>query len=245
MKNIFLLILLFFLFSTIIYAQQKRALIIAVGDYDYASTRWRPINSIKDIPIIEAALLSQGFNASDIAVVKNEEADKDGIISALLKLQNETEPGDMVFIHFSGHGQQIQDDNGDEVDGMDEAMIPIDARSKFEEGVYEGENHLRDDEFAEILTNIRREAGPNGSVLVIIDACHSGTGTRGDAVARGTDEVFAEPGYKPTVKNASNENFGVFLQGHDLAPMVSFYGAAAHQLNYEYKINDSTRVGSL
>ncbi|PLW94538.1 MAG: hypothetical protein C0592_02480 [Marinilabiliales bacterium] len=195
------------------------------------------------MPIIQNALISQGFEESGINVVTN--ADKAGIIAAFEKLLSETREGDMVFIHFSGHGQQIQDDNGDEVDGLDEAMIPIDAKERYEEGVYEGENHFRDDEFAEILTNIRRKAGPNGSVLVVIDACHSGTGTRGDAVARGTDVAFTEPGYTSTVNNAQNEQFGLLLEDENLAPMMSFYGASAHQLNYEYKINDSTRIGSL
>jgi hypothetical protein len=76
MKRIVVVSVLLIAFFTV-FAQQKRALIIAVGDYDYATTRWRPINSLKDVPIIKAALLTQGFEESKISVLTNQNADKD------------------------------------------------------------------------------------------------------------------------------------------------------------------------
>ena len=41
------------------------------------------------------------------------------------------------------------DDNGDEEDGLDEALIPYDAQFWYAPGEYEGQNHLRDDELGE------------------------------------------------------------------------------------------------
>jgi len=37
-----------------------------------------------------------------------------------------SQPGDTVFVFFSGHGTQIPDDNGDETDQLDEVLLPHD-----------------------------------------------------------------------------------------------------------------------
>ncbi|HPI31122.1 MAG TPA: caspase family protein [Bacteroidales bacterium] len=226
-------------------AQNKRALVIAVGDYNYATTRWRPISSAQDVPLIKNALLTQGFKEADIRLLQDKDADKAGIVKAFDDLAANTHPGDVVFVHFSGHGQQIEDNDGDEIDGFDEALIPVNAHQFFKKDVYEGENHLRDDEFGKLLNTVREKAGPKGNVMVVVDACHSGTSTRGENNTRGTSEVFASPGYKPADNKAAPENYGVYTEDDKLAPMACFYGASAHQLNYEYKVNDSTYVGSL
>ena len=75
----------------------------------------------------------------------NEEATKDAIKQAFNRLCEDTEPGDYVFLHFSCHGQQMMDLNGDEEDGLDEALIPYDALFWYLPEMYEGENHLCDD----------------------------------------------------------------------------------------------------
>ncbi|MBD0259733.1 MAG: caspase family protein, partial [Cytophagales bacterium] len=86
----------------------------------------------------------------------------------------------VVFLHFTGHGQQIVDDNDDETDGFDEALIPIDAPYNYRQKGYHGENHLRDDEFGRLLDRMRRKVGTAGEVIFTIDACHSGSVTRGE-----------------------------------------------------------------
>ncbi|MBS4012135.1 MAG: caspase family protein [Bacteroidetes bacterium] len=225
------------------FSQQKRALIIANGSYDFQLTKWSPISSANDVPIIKEALISQGFKDLDIEVVMD--ADKSTMKRAFEDLIKKTKKGDVVYFHFSGHGQQIQDDNGDEVDGYDEALIPIDAHLRFTPGVYEGENHFRDDLLGEYLEQIRKNAGPSGNVLVVIDACHSGTSTRGEAKSRGTEVLFQAPDYKPIILAEQSNQFGLYIEREDLAPMACFYGAASHQLNYEYKKGDNLYVGSL
>jgi hypothetical protein len=41
----------------------------------------------------------------------------------------------LYIFNSSGHGQQIQDDNGDELDGYDEALIPYDAAAMLRSGI--------------------------------------------------------------------------------------------------------------
>jgi hypothetical protein len=213
----------------------KRAIIIAIGDYDEA-TGWKDISSINDIPLIEGALSKQGF--SDFIIKRNEEATKAGILQAFDEMKARSNPGDILVVHFSSHGQQIYDNNRDEIDGYDEAIVAYGAPAAYEEG-YEGENHLRDEELGNKLDELRQQLGKDGDVLVIVDACHSGTATRGNAVARGGKKPLAPAGYKP---NKSDEKeVGMFEKSSaasrgsaSLAPMVVISAARADELNYEY-----------
>lgn len=225
---------------------QKWALIVAIGEYP-ESGGWTQISSANDIPLIQGSLVSQGFPEENILVIRDGEATKTGIIEALNThlLENVSE-GDIAFVHFSSHGQQIFDDNGDEIDGYDEAIVPYNAGVSYEEGVYEGEHHFRDDELGEIFDRIRERLGSGGSMLSVVDACHSGTATRGFARARGSKTLMEPADYvpPPAVKGAEQAFFGV-SPDTDLAPMVVISGASASELNYEVQDAEGNGMGSL
>jgi hypothetical protein len=68
-----------------------------------------------------------------------------------------------VAFYYSGHGSQVTDASGDEADGWDEVLCP-----------YDWPKYVSDDDFRVILA----KAKPGVTLDVIIDACHSGTGTR-------------------------------------------------------------------
>ena len=127
----------------------KRALIIGIGTYPDESG-WSTISGDKDIAIVEKTLLANGFKQDDIAVLANSQATHDAIVHSFETLVQSSQKGDIVYIHFSGHGQLITDTNGDEPNGFDESWIPYDARKVFTKGIYEGENHLVDDQLNEI-----------------------------------------------------------------------------------------------
>src|SRR5690606_15072692 len=112
MKRLFLLGIAIFSFQFSIAA--KYALIIAIGDYP-AKTGWSPISSVNDVSLIKTALLGQGFSEDNIQVLINEQATREGILSSIKALQAKIAPGDIVVIHYSGHGQQIFDDNNEEI----------------------------------------------------------------------------------------------------------------------------------
>jgi len=181
------LILIFFLIQlTIISSGQspeKHALIIAVGDYPQ-ETGWMDISSLNDVPLIQGALVQQGFDVNNITLLVDAQATKKGIIDAFDKFESTVNKGDVLVIHYSGHGQQVMDKGRkDEVDGLDESLVPYDAPVRYKKGEYEGENHLTDDEMNNFLSGLQEKLGPDGNILVILDACHSGTGTRGLAKA--------------------------------------------------------------
>lgn len=173
-------------------AQTKRAFIIGLGQQQDKS--WAKIHGDNDVLYVKTMLERVGYEEIDTLV--NKQATKEGIVAGFQKLANKCNNGDMVYIHFSGHGQQVTDVNGDEEDGWDEAWVPYDAFFRYDEQKYKGENHLIDDEINLLLTNIKEKIGSRGTMLVVIDACHSAHATSGidtDGAIRGARDRFVIP----------------------------------------------------
>ena len=175
------------LFSLSVTAQTKRALVIGLGEQQ--DKAWNKINGDKDVPFVQAMLKNAGFKS--VTTLVNRQATKVGIVRAFKRMTASCKHGDVVYIHYSGHGQQMTDVHNDERDGLDECWIPYDACRKAS-ATYHGEKHLTDDELNVYLNVIRNKIGARGKLLVVIDACHSGDGTRGDddEVVRGVEDTL-------------------------------------------------------
>ena len=160
---------------------QKRALLIGISEYspDY---EWNAISGTNDIDLIKDVL--KGFSIREL---RNKDATYDNIIKEFERLIKQSKPADIVYIHFSGHGQPVEDYDGDENDGWDESFVPYDAGNKYIPGVYEGDKHLVDDTLNQLLDRLRQKLGPKGYVYVVVDACHAGEQFRGE------DEEYAPP----------------------------------------------------
>eukprot|EP01053_Blabericola_migrator_P008262 Blabericola_migrator_1__8261@NODE_4283_length_1241_cov_9_788756_g2645_i0_p1_GENE_NODE_4283_length_1241_cov_9_788756_g2645_i0NODE_4283_length_1241_cov_9_788756_g2645_i0_p1_ORF_typecomplete_len293_score26_86Peptidase_C14/PF00656_22/1_9e48Raptor_N/PF14538_6/0_0013Raptor_N/PF14538_6/1_5e03Peptidase_C13/PF01650_18/0_043CHAT/PF12770_7/0_079_NODE_4283_length_1241_cov_9_788756_g2645_i01651043 len=80
-------------------------------------------------------------------------------------LTQNAQPGDVLYLHYSGHGIQTPtEDTQYELDGLDECILPLD---------YEAAGMLRDDDLNEHLV----QRIPHGVRLVcLMDCCHSGSG---------------------------------------------------------------------
>ena len=175
------------LLSLSVTAQTKRALVIGLGEQQ--DKAWNKINGDKDVPFVQAMLKNAGFKS--VMTLVNRQATKTGIVGAFKRMTASCKHGDVVYIHYSGHGQQMTDVHNDEGDGLDECWIPYDACRKAS-ATYHGEKHLTDDELNVYLNAIRNKIGAKGKLLVVIDACHSGDGTRGedDEIVRGVEDTL-------------------------------------------------------
>lgn len=175
--------------STAVSAQTRRALVIGIGQQE--DKGWGKINGDRDVPFVEEMLTNAKFKTGNVKKLVNQQATKAAIVSAFKSLASLSKRGDMVYVHFSGHGQQMKDVHNDEKDGLDECWIPYDAYRKPCKKD-KGEKHLTDDEVNYYLNAIRDKIGDTGKMLVVIDACHSGDATRGDEdeVVRGVEDVF-------------------------------------------------------
>ena len=237
MKIIFTFLLLLF-FSTTVVAE-KYALIVAVGNYEDA-TGWTKINAVNDVPLIEQALLSQAFKSQNIYTLIDGEATRVGILNKIKALQKQLAKGDILVVHFSMHGQQIFDTNGDEIDDLDESLVPYDAKVAYSD-TYQGQNHIRDDELGVVITSLRNTLGADGQLLFMLDSCHSGSATRGGAKARGGKAPLVPENWSPTqnIDATSDEMFQKEKKSPDSSPFVMISGASAAELNYEYQGNGS------
>lgn len=220
-------------------ARTGRALIVAIGEYP-AESGWEIIHGDHD-GILMAELLKDK-HYQQIILLKNKEATKNAICMALQQLCDDTKPGDFLFLHFSCHGQQMMDLNGDEEDGLDEALIPYDALFWYIPGVYEGKNHLCDDELGEWIYKLRHKAGNTGQVFVLLDACHSGTANRyaQDLYIRGVNKIFAPDDYQPQ-RGKHPERSMKLKPLKNLAPALVISACKPEETNYEYYCRKSKR----
>ena len=223
-----------------LFAQQKHALLIGISDYpqyEYADASWEPIHGTNDVHLISPILAKQGFT---INVLLNEAATHSAIVNGFEKLTREVQSGDIVYIHLSGHGQAVEDEeNGDEADGWDEAFIPYDAERSYREDGYHGENHLLDDELNRYLISIRRKAGTTGIVYVAMDACHAGFSYRGEeeqdsVYVRGTEIGFSKTGksYAPRINRSGNVRIDT---EKGMAPIFMLESCRSYEVNLEIK----------
>lgn len=228
--------------------ETNRALFVAISDYPEESG-WMKIHAVNDYDLVAPMLKKNGYKDENITVLFNQQATKEAIVGSLNELSLQTQKGDRIYLHFSCHGQQMTDKNGDEPDCLDEALIPYDAQRRYKKGKYEGKKHLRDDELEALLNNIRSAAGKTGNLIVVIDACHSATATRerNDDYIRGTTYVFGEDEHKDDLPSCSSGNFKLSLKTSDkLSPVSVFSACQADQSNCEYKADSqSTYYGSL
>ena len=226
------------------------ALLVGISHYSADSnTGWEDINGVNDIRLLKTVLQQQGFV---IDTLTETDATALNIRNAMRKLMAGVKTNDTVYLHFSGHGQPVEDTDNDEQDGWDESFVPFDAGMWYKQGIYEGKNHITDDEFNSYFGGIRHKIGERGLLLVIIDACHSGTMSRMgtdspldvDAPVRGTYIGFSrEKIYHPVREGKVAHHFAIQAD-KKLSPVVIIEACQAWQQNTEVLI-DRTYYGPL
>jgi metacaspase-1 len=142
----------------------KKAVLIGVNRYRMPGADLR--GCVNDVKNMRTLLTSRyGFKAADISVLTDFAATKKAIETAIRSLIRGARSGDVVLVHFSGHGSNVPDNDGDEADKRDEILCPSDLDWK---------KPLRDDWLRSTFDSLRTGV----SLTVITDCCHSGTITR-------------------------------------------------------------------
>lgn len=242
-KRTYLITMIALFLSLNLMAQRKRALLVGISHYQTALTayEWEDIHGANDVALLCPILKSKGF---EVETLTETQATHDNIIKKLNNLILTAKKGDIVYFHFSGHGQPVEDRNGDEADGWDEAIIPINAHKIYKKGIYEGQNHIIDDELGKLVSHLRTAVGPKGIVYVTIDACHAGTASRGDDATgeespsiRGTIQGFAYTKgkiYKPL--KVEQANYYKVPKSNQMANVVFFESCRPYQSNHEITV---------
>lgn len=176
---------------------QVWALLIGISDYaqvedlSYASQdAWEMAAWLLDagVPSDHIRLLTDeaGMTRAELPNLASEVATLVNVREGLGWLRQQADRDDLVVIHFSGHGYQGADDNGDERDGVDEFFVLHDTRAAAKD-----DTALRDDEFGRFVDRIESE-----HVLIFFDSCYSGGLSRslspGSRATGQTSDIFSD-----------------------------------------------------
>ncbi len=179
---------------------------LCIGINDYPGTHMDLRGCVNDAQDWAAELTARGFAVTRLIDAK---ATKAAMVKGFKTVVGGAKKGDVVVITFSGHGTYVPDLNGDEVDGLDEALCPYDLQTR-------GAAFL-DDEIHEIFA----ARAPGVRLVLLSDSCHSGTVTR--AVPPDTDDDVPRPRFMPMGNWLPPEQLPRGASGQPLtrAPQVS------------------------
>jgi hypothetical protein len=141
----------------------KRALLIGCN---YTATPSVQLQGcINDIVNIRNMLIdAYGYQDSNIYMLRDDDKNRlptrANILSSLSSIISSSNSTDTVWIHYSGHGTQIRDTNGDESDKLDECIVPSN---------YNIAGFITDDDLVSIIQNAKCQ------LILCFDSCNSGT----------------------------------------------------------------------
>lgn len=148
---------------------RKKALLIGIN---YKGTSAALRGCIQDVQNVKQFLMDRyGFVESPqtMVILTDDQTDpwkiptKQNIMMAMQWLVAGAAPGDSLFVHFSGHGGSVKDKDGDEEDGYDETILPLDFKTA---------GHIVDDQLHAALV---RPLPAGVRLTCLFDSCHSGT----------------------------------------------------------------------
>ena len=158
----------------------KRALIVGINDYrggqEATGGRWRDLRgAVNDAEAMRTLLVSRfGFERDEVLVLLDGEATREGILDSIDQhLIQKSKSGDTVLFHFAGHGSQLRNPKGKELDAMDETIVPADS--------YLGASDIRD---KELRTRFNDVLDRGADLVAVFDSCSSGSILRSIEAAR-------------------------------------------------------------
>ncbi|KAN0060987.1 Ca(2+)-dependent cysteine protease [Thecaphora frezii] len=145
---------------------KRKALLIGIN---YFGQRGELKGCINDVQNLKRFLISRGYKEDDMVILTDDMRDarsiptRQNITAAMHWLVRGAQPGDALVFHYSGHGSQAPSSQGDEADGMNETICPVD---------YETAGMIEDDEMHMIMV---RPLPVGCRLTALFDSCHSGT----------------------------------------------------------------------
>jgi hypothetical protein len=144
--------------------QSGRALVIGIGEYDsLGALGSAPVYDAEDVAKLFTSTKHCGYPPENVQVLRDTEASRTAIIDGLKRLAAEARTGDTVVVYFSGHGAQRL--SGPDI-GTYLCPPEFDSYRPRETGI-------EAEELSDLLKQI-----PAERLLVLVDACHSGSAAR-------------------------------------------------------------------
>ena len=203
---------------------KKLALLIGINTYKYADRVSPLAGSLNDVEDMRKLLITKfQFSPEDILVLKDSQATHAGIIEAIKgHLIAKAQQGDIILLHYSGHGSQMKDVTGKMISGVDETIVPYDSRDP--------EGKVFDISGAELHPLLVQLASKTTNLTFILDSCHSGTLVRGARVRSIPMDTRTPPAASATREVASKPA--------EATPKFAFLSAATSKESaFEHQAN--------
>ena len=151
---------------------ERYALIVGIGDYPGTQSDLGTV-PMKDAMAMRDVLVAKfGFQDKNVVVLLDEDGNREHIINAFTRHLGQAGPNGVAVFYYSGHGMQLRENvatggaQDAEDDNVDEALYIY--------GNTQRSSVLVDDEIGQLASTLKTDR-----LLLIVDACHSGTGSRG------------------------------------------------------------------
>jgi len=157
----------------------RRAVCVGINAYPTAPLR----NCVADAMLMRRLLVEMGFDRNDeIRALFDGDGTRNNILTLLAWLVEGAQPGDVLVFTYSGHGTRIRDLNGDEPDGLDEALVPVDF-----DWNRRYETAITDDQLRAVFCGVPKGA----NLTIVLDSCHSGSMLR--SLPQGRSKYLSPP----------------------------------------------------
>jgi len=105
----------------------------------------------------------------------NEECTIQNMVASIIEVGQKCAPGDTFLFYYTGHGDQLPNDNGDNGEAMDQCLCTVDNNGNTDDATMTLRQQvwMRDDVFAKAILDATKD--PEVTAIALIDACHSGT----------------------------------------------------------------------
>lgn len=163
LKKIIFVLILFFVSVTVLLATEKYALLIGINNYKSSNIRDLNYSEADALYLKDALIKYARYKPNNVKILLGNNATYHKIKQEIYWLGGVAERKDQVFFYFSGHGTRVDDTDGNEADGMDEAFCP------FETDTNNPASLILDDELGHWFRRIKAK-----EIVVALDCCHSG-----------------------------------------------------------------------
>lgn len=219
-----LILFIFFTWADISFSQEKHALLIGINKYVYGgddglqfaemkpaadkfqNRNWENLKgAVNDVKNMREVLKSRfGFRPENITMILDDEATRENILSAIkTHVINNPNPGDEVLFFYAGHGSQVKNIASDEINQMDETIVPSDAML--------GAMDIRDKKLRALFN---RALDRDLRLTLIFDSCHSGS------VARGQPSGITERKLEPAPYEINDDSYNDLNAPEDRGALI-------------------------
>lgn len=146
---------------------RKKALLVGINYFGTKNELRGCVNDVKNM----SRFLNQyyGYSYDDMVMLTDDQREnarlptKNNILRAMEWLVKDAHPNDSYFFHISSHGGLVPDQDGDEEEGFDSCVYPLD---------FESQGPIIDDLMHDIMV---KRLPPGCKLTALFDCCHSGT----------------------------------------------------------------------